>query len=82
MEGCLVRSSNWTNLRVNFAHRHNQDTIVILEEDNRPYPWCPQCDMFVSHKALNGQHRTTSFFQRVAERKWRRLEEEEERVGA
>ena len=38
--------------------------------------------MFVLHKALNGQHTMTAFFQRVAERKWRRLAEEEARVGA
>ena len=44
LEGCLVGASNQTNLRVQFAHRHEWDTIVILEEGNQPYPRCPQCD--------------------------------------
>ena len=34
VEGCLGGSSNWTNLQVHFAHRHAQNTIVILEEGN------------------------------------------------
>ena len=34
-------------------YRHAWDTIVILEEDNQPYPNFPKCDMFVYHKALN-----------------------------
>ena len=38
LEGCLGGASNWTNLRVRFAHLHAQDTIVILEEGNKPYP--------------------------------------------
>ena len=71
-----------TNLRVHFAHRHTQDKISILEEDNQPYPWCPQCDMFMSHKSLNGQHMKTAFFRRGSDRKWRRLAEEDARVRA
>ena len=38
-----------------------QDTIVILEEGNQTYPLCPKCDMFVSHKDLNGWHLVMSF---------------------
>ena len=53
-----------------------------MEDDNQPYPRCPQCDMFVSHKALNGRHMTTAFFQWGAGRKWLRLAEEEARAGA
>ena len=59
VEGCLGRASNRTNLLVQFAHCHVQDTIVILEEGNRYYPLCPKCDMFVSHKALNGRNLVT-----------------------
>ena len=33
--------------------------------------------MFVSHKALNGRHLTTYFYQRGEERNWSRLAEEE-----
>ena len=47
VEGCLGGASNRTNLRVHFTHRHAQDTIVILEEGNLPYPRCPKCNMFV-----------------------------------
>ena len=38
VEGCLGGASNRINLRVHFAHHHVRDTIVILEEGNRPYP--------------------------------------------
>ena len=68
VEGCLGGASNRSNLPVHFAHRHVRDTIVILEEGNRPYPRCPKCDVSVSHKPLNG-------------RKRRRLAEEEARAG-
>ena len=34
--GCLGGSSSRTNLQIHFAHRHMWDTIVILEEGNRP----------------------------------------------
>ena len=54
---------------------------MILEEGNRPYPRYPKCDMFVSHKALNGQHLTTAFLRRGEERKRRRLAEEEVQAG-
>ena len=54
---------------------------MILEESNRPYPWCPKCDIFVWHKDLNRHHLGTAFFRRGEERKRRRLEEEEARAG-
>ena len=47
-----------------------------------PYPRCPQCDMFVSHEALNGRYTTMEFCRWGAERKWSCLEEEEARVGS
>ena len=77
----MDRASNWTNLRVRFAHRHVQDKIVILEEGNRPYPRCPQCGMFVAQKSLNGRHFVTAFCRRGMERKWRCLAEEETWAG-
>ena len=52
---------------------------MILEEGNRLYPRCPQCDIFVPQKALNGQHPAIEFCIRVMERKWSRLAEEEAR---
>ena len=59
-----------------------QEKIVILEEGNQPYPSCPQCGMFVSHKALNSRHMTTAFWRRKVERKRRHLAGEDARAGA
>ena len=59
-----------------------RDTIVILEEWNQTYPGCPKCDMFVSHKALNGWHLTEAFLCLEDKRKRRRLAEEQARAGA
>ena len=36
VEGCLKGDSDRTNLRAHFVDRHGWDTIVILEEGNRP----------------------------------------------
>ena len=63
-------------------HGHTQAKIVIMEEGNRPYPMCPQCDMFVSRKALKSRQMTTASCQRSAERKRRSLMEEEVRAVA
>ena len=79
--GCLGGASSRTNLRIHFVHCHVRDAIVILEEGNRPYPRFPQCDMFVPHKALNGQHLSLSLCRRGMESKWRRLAEKEAREG-
>ena len=54
---------------------------MILEEGNRLYPRCPQCDMFFPQKALNGRHLKTDFCIWGTEKKWRHLEEEESREG-
>ena len=70
-----------TNLRIQFAHRHVQDKILILEEGNHPYPQCPQCDMFVPQKDLKSRNLTTAFCRQGMERKWRRLAEGEAREG-
>ena len=57
-------------MRVHFLHWHFLDTVIILEEGNRPHPRCPQCD-------LNGRHPDTTKCTLGAERKRRRLAEEE-----
>ena len=41
---------------VHFVHRHIQETMMMMEEGNFPLPRCPQCDMQVPRKALNGRH--------------------------
>ena len=79
--GCLGGASSRTNLRIHFEHRHVRDVIVILQEGNLTYPRCPQCDMFVPQKALNGRHLTTALCRWGVERKWRCLSEEEAREG-
>ena len=43
-------------MQVYFVNLHVHDTVVILEEGNLPLPRCPQCDLQVSRKALNGRH--------------------------
>ena len=73
--------SNLTNIWVHFAHCHVWDTIVILEEVNQPYPWCPKYDMFMLQKALNVRHLATTFCCRGEEKKRHCLAEEEARSG-
>ena len=58
-----------------------QDTIVILEEVNHPYPRCPQCNMFLPQKDLNVRHLAAAFCRGRMERKWNRLAEEEAQEG-
>ena len=62
VEGCLGRVLSRANLRIHFEHHHVQDTFMILEEGNQPYTRCPQCDIFVAQKSLNGQNLATDFF--------------------
>ena len=64
-----------------FTHLHVQDTIVILEEGNRSYPRCPQCDIFVPKNSLNVRHLATTFCRRGMERRWCCLEKEDAREG-
>ena len=64
-------------MRVHFLHWHVRDTVVILEEGNPPHPQCPQCDMLVPWRTLNGRHLNTAQCSRGAERNRRRLAEEE-----
>ena len=66
-------------MQVNFLHRHVQDNVVILEEGNLPHPWCPQFDMMVPWNAMRGSHLATAQCARGAERKIRRLAEEEQK---
>ena len=55
---------------------------MILEEGNQPYTRCPQCDMFVSHKSLNGNFTKPEIFRWGLESKQHRLAEEETRAVA
>ena len=68
-----------TAMRVHFVHRHVQDTVVMLEEEKSPHPWCDRSDMQVPRKALNGRHLGTTHCEKGAERKRQRLAETETR---
>ena len=58
-----------------------QDSIVILNKRNRPYPWCKKCNMFVVRQALLVQQPSTDMWQRGEERKRHQLAAEEARLG-
>ena len=77
VEGCLGALATRTAMRVHFVHRHVHDTVVMLEEGNLPLPRCPQCDLQVPRKALNGRHLGTLQCKKGAEQKRRRLAETE-----
>ena len=48
VEGCRGGEAvTRAELRVHFLHRHIRDTMVILEDDNLPYPLLPRCDILV-----------------------------------
>ena len=72
-----VRRLGYIMMRVYFMHQYVRDTVVILEEGNLSHPWCPQCDMLVSLRALNGRHLATTQYAMGAEwKRWRLAEEE------
>ena len=56
MGGFKLRETMYTNLRIHFVHHHVMDTVVILEEGNRPCPRSLACDMFVSWVELTLSH--------------------------
>ena len=69
-------------MRVHFVHRHVHGTMVMLEEGNLPLPRCPQCDLQVTRKVLNGRHLGTLQCKKGAERKRQRLAETETQENA
>ena len=75
VEGCPGVMATLAAMWVQFVHRHVHNTVVILEEGNLPLPRCPQCDLQVSRKALNGRHLGISQCRTGTERKRRRLAE-------
>ena len=79
VKGCSGQALLRTVMRVHFWHRHVRNTVVILDEVNLPHPKCPQYDILVPWKSLNGTHICTPYFTLGAEQKRRRLAAEEER---
>ena len=77
MEGCPGRSGTRTEMRVHLWRRHVRDVVIISEEGHLPHPRCSQCDMLVPWRSLNGRHKSTAMCRSGAERKRRRLAEEE-----
>ena len=37
-------------------HWHVDDTIVVLKEGLVPHPWCDNCNMFITQKAISAGH--------------------------
>ena len=64
-------------MRMHFFNRHVRDIVIILEEGNLPHPLCPQCDMLVPWRSLNGRHHTTAQCEKGAEQKRRWMAEAE-----
>ena len=77
MEGCPGRAGTRTAMRVHLWRRHVRDIIIILEEGDLPHPRYENCAMFVPWRTLNGRHKSTEMCRSGAERKRRRLAEEE-----
>ena len=77
VEGCPGDLATRTAMRVHFVYQHVKDTVVMLEEGNLPNPRCPQCDMQVPRKALNGCHLGTAQCKKGAVRKQKGMAETE-----
>ena len=82
VEGCPGRAGKRTAMRVHFCRWHVRDVVIILEEGNLPHPRCPQCDMLVPWRSLNGRHKSTAMCRIGVEKKRRRLAEAEVRDSA
>ena len=52
--GFQVRVTIQTNLQNVFLHWHVRDTVVVLNEGNRPHLQCTGFNMFVPRDTLNG----------------------------
>ena len=77
IEGCPGRAATRTAMRVHFFHWRVQDAVIILDDGNLPHPQCPRCDILVPWHALNRRHLATAQCAKGAERKRRRLAEED-----
>ena len=56
-------------------HSHVQDTLVVLEDGNHPFPHCPKCDIFVTWWDLNRTYQATEMRARGSERWIKKLQE-------
>ena len=79
VEGCPGKLATRTSMWLHFVHRHDLDTVVMLEEGNFPHPRCARFDIQVPRRALNERHPGTAQCAKGAERKIRRLAETETR---
>ena len=64
-------------MRMNFFKRNVRYNVIILKDGNLPHPRCPQCDILVPYRALNGRHHANAQCAKGAERKRRRIAEAE-----
>ena len=67
------------DVRVNLFQSHIRDTMVIVEDYNRPYPLCPCCYIMVPWAFLNGQQNTIAQCAKGEEQKRSRLMAEDMR---
>ena len=79
---CEERATTCTNICIHFIHHHMRDTVMIMEEGNRPHPRCPYCDMSVPWAAINRRQPATSLYAQGTESNRRSLAEDESRAGA
>ena len=62
--GCPGRETSCRALQVHFVHHHMRDTVVILEEGSHTLPCCPNGDILVTWRSLNGKHKSTTMCDR------------------
>ena len=71
-----------TNFRIHSVHCHVWDMLVILKEGNNSHPRCSYCDIILPWVALKPRHPEIDLCAQGAERKRRRMAEEEYQAGA
>ena len=73
VKGCSCQAATWTAMQMEFCYRHVRYTVVILDKDNLPHPWCPLCDILMSWRYLNRQNQRTAKCKKGVEWKRQRL---------
>ena len=77
VEGCQGQATIQMNLLIHFVQHNMWDTVVILEEGNRPPPTLTRVQHFSPWKSLNVHHPTMDLCASRADRKHNRLAAEE-----
>ena len=77
IEGCPGRAATQTAMLVHFFYQNVWDTVIILWGVNLLHQQCPRYNMLVLWSAVNGRNLATAQCAKGAERKCRRLVEED-----